>query len=175
MLRAGVFVDLYAVVRHGIRASVEATRSRSSKPLYAFVRALPLTDAGKTLAKVQSCLELDDIDGIGAQERTAVEGYNRDDCLSAWKLRDWLENVRAGLIQAGAVIDRPPPKSGEAGEDLTDWQQKIAALVNRLTHDVPVDKEQRSPEQHARWLLAYILDWHRREAEGGLVGALPSM
>ncbi len=163
MLRAGVFVDLYAVVRHGIRASVESYSIKKLEPLYAFVRALPLTDAGKTLAKVQSCLELDDIDGIGAQERTAVEGYNRDDCLSAWKLRDWLENVRAGLIQAGAVIDRPPPKSGEAGEDLTDWQQKIAALVNRLTHDVPVDKEQRSPEQHARWLLAYILDWHRRE------------
>jgi hypothetical protein len=28
---------------------------------------------------------------------------------------------------------------------------------------VPADANERSPEQHARWLLAYSLDWHRRE------------
>jgi hypothetical protein len=32
-----------------------------------------------------------------------------------------------------------------------------------LTDDVPVDRAERSTEQHARWLLAYVLDWHRRE------------
>jgi hypothetical protein len=46
---------------------------------------------------------------------------------------------------------------------LTDRQKKIAVLIHRLTTDVPADTAQRNPEQHARWLLAYILDWHRRE------------
>ena len=54
-------------------------------------------------------------------------------------------------------------QSGAAGEDLTAWQQKIAGLVERLTQDVPVDRAERSHEQHGRWLLAHILDWHRRE------------
>lgn len=28
---------------------------------------------------------------------------------------------------------------------------------------MPVDLSERTPEQHAQWVLAYILDWHRRE------------
>jgi uncharacterized protein len=78
-------------------------------------------------------------------------------------LRDWLENIRSDLLAAGAVIERPAPQSGDAGEELTAWLQKIASLIERLTHDVPVDPAERSPQQHARWLLAHTLDWHRRE------------
>jgi AAA domain len=73
------------------------------------------------------------------------------------------EALRAELINAGAVIDRPLPKTGEASQDLTDWQKKIAVLIHRLTDGVPVDVAERNTEQHAKWLLAYILDWHRRE------------
>ena len=163
MLRAGVFVDLYAVVRHAIRASVESYSIKKLEPLYDFQRTVGLPDAAAVLAKVQASLELGDFDGIGAEERTAVAGYNRDDCLSAWRLRDWLEKVRSELVAAGETIERPAPQSGEAGEDLTAWQQKIAGLIEQLTHDVPVDRAERSHEQHGRWLLAHILDWHRRE------------
>ena len=163
MLRAGLFVDLYAVVRHGIRASVESYSIKKLEPLYDFQRTVGLSDASTLLAKVQACLELGDLDGIGIPERTAVEGYNRDDCFSAWRLRDWLEKVRSQLIEAGTVIDRPSPKSGDAGEDLTEWQQKIAVLVGGLTHDVPLEKEEQTAEQRARWILAHVLDWHRRE------------
>src|SRR6185369_6833704 len=28
---------------------------------------------------------------------------------------------------------------------------------------IPETREARTPDQHARWLLAYLLDWHRRE------------
>jgi hypothetical protein len=163
MLRGGVFVDLYAVVRHAIRASVESYSIKKLEPLYDFQRTVGLPDAGAVLAKVQASLELGDFDAVGAEERTAVAGYNRDDCLSAWRLRDWLEKVRSELVAAGETMCRPAPQSGEAGEDLTAWQQKIAGLIKRLTQDVPVDRAERSDEQHGRWLLAHILDWHRRE------------
>lgn len=165
MLRAGLFVDLFAIVRHSIRASVESYSIKKLEPLYAFERTVDLPDAATVLAKVQASLELGAFDDIGAEERTAVTGYNRDDCLSAWRLRDWLEKVRSGLIAAGASIERPPARSGEAEETLTAWQLKIDALVKRLTHDVPVDPAERSREQQARWLLAHVLDWHRREAK----------
>jgi predicted RecB family nuclease len=163
LLRSGTFVDLYAIVRHAIRASVESYSIKKLEPLYGFERQLPLSDAGRTLAKVQACLELGDFDAITDPDRVAVEGYNRDDCLSAWKLRDWLEEVRATLVNAGATIERPVTKSGDAGEDLTDWQQKVAALVDRLTRDVPPDPAHRTAEQQARWLLANLIDFHRRE------------
>jgi predicted RecB family nuclease len=163
LLRAGLFVDLFAVVRHGVRASVESYSIKKLEPLYGFARTASLTDANRTMAKMQACIELDDLEGIADQDRTTVQNYNRDDCISTWRLRDWLENLRAELINKGAVIERPVPKTGEAGPDLTDWQQKIAVLIDRLTDDVPADIAERTPEQHARWLLAYILDWHRRE------------
>jgi predicted RecB family nuclease len=163
LLRSETFVDLYAVVRHAIRASVESYSIKKLEPLYDFHRKFPLTDAGKVLAKVQACLELGDFAGITDNDRAAVEGYNKDDCLSAWKLRDWLEEVRTALIKAGATIDRPVAKAGDAGEDLTEWQQRVAALGARLTHDVPIDSAERSADQQARWLLANLIDFHRRE------------
>jgi uncharacterized protein len=38
-----------------------------------------------------------------------------------------------------------------------------SALVDRLTSEVPDDPSEHTAEQHARWILAHILDWHRRE------------
>ena len=89
------FVDLYAVVRHGIRASVESYSIKKLEPLYAFERTVALPDASRTLAKIQSCLEQDHVEGIQKEDQAAVQAYNHDDCLSTWKLRDWVEDVRA--------------------------------------------------------------------------------
>jgi uncharacterized protein len=60
-------------------------------------------------------------------------------------------------------VPRPDPNDGTVSEDLTDWIIKIRALAERLTAGVPDDPEQRNGEQQARWTLANILDWHRRE------------
>ena len=163
MLRAGIFVDLYAVVRHCIRASVESYSIKKLEPLYAFTRTAPLEDVGAMMAKVQACLELRDIEGIDEQHKLAVQSYNQDDCLSTWHLRGWLEELRDQLIASGTPVDRPEPQAGEVGVRLTEWQARIAELIARLTHNVPVNQAERTPDQHARWLLAYLLDFHRRE------------
>jgi predicted RecB family nuclease len=163
LLRGKAFVDLYAVVRHSIRASVESYSIKRLEPLYAFERSVPLADSGRVLARVQAALETDDIDSITADDRAAAEGYNRDDCLSAWGLRDWLEGVRAQLIESGIYIARPATGEAEASPDVSAWQEKVGALVARLIEGIPDEPEERSGEQQARWLLAHTLDWHRRE------------
>ena len=99
----------------------------------------------------------------GVNALAFVEGYNRDDCASTLHLRDWLEGIRQDLIDRGAVIERPQPEDGQAAEELTERQKMIRALGERLAGDVPALEDDRSPEQHARWLLANMLDWHRRE------------
>jgi predicted RecB family nuclease len=163
LLRSKRFVDLYSVVRNGLRASVESYSIKKLEPLYEFTRGTPLSDANMALAKVQACLELGDIGFINEDDRNAVAGYNKDDCVSTWRLRDWLESRRTNLINAGTDVPRPAASEGAPSEGLTDWLQKINALIERLTHDVPADPSERMPEQHARWLLAHSLDWHRRE------------
>ncbi|APO52364.1 TM0106 family RecB-like putative nuclease [Bradyrhizobium diazoefficiens] len=163
LLRAGVFVDLYAIVRQSIRASVESYSIKKLEPLYQFDRTVPLIDVGSAMARVQARLELADAAGIDAADQAAIVGYNRDDCASTRALRNWLEGVRDGLIGQGNKIDRPQPKAAEIGEDLSDWKRRVAGLVARLTSDVPDDEIERSAEQQARWLLAHLVDFFGRE------------
>src|SRR5437764_11020681 len=105
MLRASVFVDLYQVFRQGIRASVERYSIKELESLFSFTRATPLEDAGQAMATVQVLLEVGDPQTISVALKDTVAGYNRDDCLSARALRDWLEGVRSDLITKGAVIE----------------------------------------------------------------------
>jgi uncharacterized protein len=162
-LRTGLFVDLYAVVRHSIRASVESYSIKRLEPLYNFTRSAALTDVSQPMARLQACLELGDNAGITDQDRNVVQSYNFDDCRSARALRDWLETVRAELIAAGTEIPRPTPVTGEVSEELTERQRRVARLVERLTRGVSIEPGKRTAAEHARWLLAYTLDWHRRE------------
>jgi uncharacterized protein len=92
-----------------------------------------------------------------------VQNYNRDDCLSAERLRAWLETLRQELVDAGTSIPRPAPGDRTASESVTEWTIRIDALVERLTAELPTDAAARTCEQQARWILAHILDWHRRE------------
>jgi len=163
LLRAGLFVDLYNVVRHAVRASVESYSIKQLEPFYGFERATALTDANTALAVLQANLELNDVPSIPDAARATVQAYNAEDCSSAALLRDWLESLRDDLIAEGADIPRPVPGDGAPNERITDWIIKINELVRQLTDDVPVDPAERTEEQQARWLLANTLDWHRRE------------
>ena len=97
---------------------------------------------------------LDDVDAISSEHRDAVETYNREDCLSTWSLRSWLEGIRDGLVDEGTSVPRPVPGGGDPPEDLDERQRRILALFELLTLDVPPDPESRDREQEARWLLA---------------------
>jgi predicted RecB family nuclease len=163
LLRAEIFVDLFSVVRHGIRASVESYSIKKLEPLYSFVRTVPLEDVGRVMARTQARLEMADAAGVPELDKAAIKGYNRDDCASTRALQAWLETLRTHLIAKGAIIDRPAPATSEISVELDQWQRKVAALVARLTDGVPDDVGERSAEQQARWLLAFMLDWHGRE------------
>lgn len=163
LLRAEIFVDLFSVVRHGIRASVESYSIKKLEPLYSFNRTVPLEDVGAVMARTQARLEMADSAGIPENDKAAIKGYNRDDCASTQALRNWLETIRTDLIAEGAVIDRPAAATAEISTELDDRQRKVAALVARLIEGVPDDVGERTAEQQARWLLAFMLDWHGRE------------
>ncbi len=64
---------------------------------------------------------------------------------------------------AGRTIPRPELGDGAPSEELDERQKKVAALVAQLTADIPFNPAERSDEQSARWMLAQLLDWHRRE------------
>lgn len=163
MLRAGLFVDLYSIARQSIRASVESYTIKNLEVFYGFQRKAALVDVRPALAKLQARLELGNVDEITPDLKDIVVRYNEDDCLSALKLRDWLEELRATLVSRGERLSRPSAGDPAPPAELDERQKQVAALVERLTDDVPSDVAQRSNEQQARWILAHLLDWHRRE------------
>ncbi len=163
MLRARLFVDLFQIVRHGLRASVESYSIKKLEPFYNFTRRMPLADANVALFNFQGNLELSDTPSIADEIKTTVRSYNEDDCRSTARLRDWLEAQRATLVADGIDVPRSQRGDGAPTEKITDWLIKINALIARLTADVPADPVEQNEEQQARWLLANVLDWHRRE------------
>jgi uncharacterized protein len=165
ILRGKVLVDLLNVVRQGVRVGVESYSIKRLEPLYRFERTTGLPDANVALRQVETALELDET--IDEDARRAVESYNRDDCISTLHLRDWLEQARQSLVDRGTDVPRPAPGDTTPSEKVAAWLARITPLVEALTVDVPADPVDRTDEQHARWILANLLDWHRREEKAG--------
>jgi uncharacterized protein len=163
MLRAKLFVDLYQVVRHGLRAGVESYSIKRLEPLYGFNRDTALPDANAALALLQASIELNDISSISEATRATVLAYNKDDCRSADDLRGWLEALRKQLVEGGTAVPRPLPGDGAPNENVAAWLIRINPVIEKLSADIPADPEERTAEQQARWILANVLDWHRRE------------
>jgi len=163
LLRGLVFVDLLSVVRNAVRASVESYSLKKLEQFFCFERRVSLHEANVALTKISAGLELNDVPSIENDAKTIVKDYNADDCFATAALRDWLEDLRSQLISQGKDIPRPAPGQEGPSEELDEQAQRVQELVTRLTHDVPVDPEARTNEQQARWILAHILEWHRRE------------
>lgn len=162
-LRGKVFVDLLSVVRNALRASVESYSLKKLEPFFDFERQVSLHDANIALTRLSAGLELNDIPSIDDETKATVQSYNADDCLSTLHLRDWLEGLRAECIAEGVDIPRPAPGQEGPSEELDEKTRRVRELIEQLTHDVPVNIEERTEEQQARWILAYLLEWHRRE------------
>jgi predicted RecB family nuclease len=156
MLRAGMLVDLYSVGRQSLRAAVERYSLKDLEIFFAFKRETDLREARQALQAIERGLELNDVDSIPLAARTAVASYNREDCLSTLHLRNWLENLRP-------PGPRPPLEPGEPSESVDEKRQRARALMTRLTARLPDERSQRSDEEQARWLLAHMLEFHRRE------------
>jgi uncharacterized protein len=162
MLRAGLFIDLHTVSKQAMRASVE---EYSLKALEVFHKFEPLAESREATRHVEHWLELGWGGELPENVRATVEGYNEDDCRSTASLREWLEEERRKLEAGGTAIPRPSVEDGAPSEELDERQTRVAALVERLVQGAPIDSAERSEEQTACWILAQLLDWHRRETK----------
>ena len=164
LLRAGLFVDLYGVVRQGLRASVESYSIKQLEAFYGFERAGDIRAAGPAVRAVQVALGRGTPEEVSAGLRAEVEAYNRDDCVSALRLRRWLEGLRAGLEVGGTRVPRPEPQGpGDPPPAVSERQARARRVAAELMAGVPEDPAARSEEEAARWLLAQLLEYHRRE------------
>ncbi len=163
MLRAGLFVDLHAVVKQSVRASVERYSIKDLESFYDYTRQLSLREASKNIRLLERALELDQLDSVPEEICRAVEEYNEDDCISTLRLRDWLERLRSDLVQKEGPIPRPELQSGDPSDVVDERTRRVHRLMEKLAGDVSDERSGRNEEQQARWLLAQMLELHRRE------------
>lgn len=163
LLRGERFVDLYAVVKHAVRASVESYSIKDMEAVFGFKRQVNLRDATHNLRALEYALEFEAPDAITGEILEAIRGYNEDDCRSTLRLRDWLEQLRTELVERGEHIGRPEHGDGMPSEELDEAITLVQQVGSRLTENIPADRDERTREQQAQWILAQLLEWHRRE------------
>ena len=165
MLRAGLFIDVHTVLKRALRASVEQYSLKALEVFHGFERTVPLEEARSAMRQMEHALELGQPAEVGESVKNTIALYNADDCFSTRSLRDWLEREREALERAGHRIPRPSMSDGAPPETVDERQRSTAALAEALKRGVSADPAQRSDEDAARWLLANLLDWHRRESK----------
>lgn len=163
LLRGGRFVDLLAVTRQGLRASVESYSLKELEKFCGFSRNVELPVAAAALRRVACALELGTATEAAETDLAVVEAYNRDDCCSTAALRQWLEARRAELVASGALVPRPTARSGDASEAVEERAAEVQAVYERLVAGLPEDRMEWGPNEEARWLLAHQLEYFRRE------------
>ncbi len=161
LLRAERFVDLYAVVRQGIRASVESYSIKELERFYGYEREEVLRAASKSLRSIERMIELDLTDQLTPTHRDVVERYNKDDCLSTLELRNWLETLRDELESTGQELPRPESDAGDPSDAIQQMAAEVQEVFEQLVADVTSEPE--TEDQHTRWLLAHMLEYFRRE------------
>jgi predicted RecB family nuclease len=164
LLRQGVLVDLLRAVRQSLRASVESYSIKKMEPFYGFQREIDLRDAGSSIVAFEQWLELGEGERPESTHLERIERYNRDDVVSNRELRDWLEGRREELARlTGQTVPRPAAREAGLPEELTEAQERVERLAARLLEGLPAAADDRDAGQQARWLLAHLLSWHRRE------------
>ncbi len=161
LFRLGVFVDLYRVVRQGIRAGVESYSIKRLESLCGYIRRMDLREATHKLIAFEAALE-DGTARDAGETMPVIAAYNEDDCRAALALRDWLERCRTELAERlGHDLPRPAVVEDMHAPEDPEVTRIRAALVAGL----PADPSKRTSEDKARTLLADLIDWHRREAK----------
>ncbi|MCY4610341.1 MAG: TM0106 family RecB-like putative nuclease [Gammaproteobacteria bacterium] len=111
-LRERRFVDLYAVVRGGIFASEPSYSLKDLEIFYDLDRDGAVASAGDSIVAYEKWRETGE-----AEVLAAIEDYNRLDCISLAKLRDWLLGIRAEGSWPEAGEGETPRSAGEQEEN----------------------------------------------------------
>ncbi|WP_036437535.1 TM0106 family RecB-like putative nuclease [Mycobacterium sp. URHB0044] len=158
MLRNGVLVDLYPLVRKSIRVGTESYSIKYLEPLYMGneLRSGEVTTATDSITQYARFCELRD---AGSAHEAAIvlkeiEDYNRYDCRSTRRLRDWLmaRAIESGVPPRGPLV----VTDGAAAEPADELERRLLKFAGDSI-------EERTPTQTAVAMVAAARGFHKRE------------
>jgi predicted RecB family nuclease len=140
LLRGGVFVDLFKVVRQAIRHS-HPKYSLKNVETFFMQREAELRAGDDSIIAYENWLTTRD-----AAQLHEIEEYNAEDCKATRELRDWLLGLRPDDIEWPQ-----PPQVRTTPEQAVETADLQAQLLLR--------------DDRSAWLAGQLLDYHRREAK----------
>jgi predicted RecB family nuclease len=146
LLRGEVLVDLYRVTRQALRASVPSYSIKEIEALYGFHRIAEVSGGTESVEAFETWLA-----GGGDELLEGIRLYNEEDCVSTYELHRWLLGQRPPELPW-----RLPPAEREQSEEARERIRERDRIRDELLAV--------ATEGEPRWLLAQLLDYHRREA-----------
>ena len=163
LLRHHVFVDLYTIVRQGLRVGEPRYSIKNLERLYRDKRSGTINTAIDSVAYYERWLASREAHRWRESPLLqAIRDYNRDDCESTWQLTRWLRER-----QREAGIGWLP--SGQEGDEANAIELEPTSrqtLARQLLDEIPDLAESREHESQ-RWqtqeMLAHLVEFHYRE------------
>ncbi|MEH6796028.1 MAG: TM0106 family RecB-like putative nuclease [Rhodococcus sp. (in: high G+C Gram-positive bacteria)] len=157
LLRHDVLVDLYPVVRSAVRIGARSYSIKKLEPLYMpAARDGDVTDAAASIVEYANWCDLRDQgkDAEAAALLADIAEYNRTDCESTLRLRDWL---------LGRASDAGVQPRATQQLELDDSAVDTASPLELELADYAGLPWQRTSTQQAVALFSGSIGYHRRE------------
>ncbi|MFF2267960.1 TM0106 family RecB-like putative nuclease [Cellulosimicrobium cellulans] len=185
LLRDGVLVDLYAVVRQALHVSDKSRSIKKLEPLY-MGDELRTGDVTTAAASVVAYAEYTALREAGRDDEAdellrGIADYNRYDCVSTLRLGEWLRHavLASEVVASGAGSGEVRAMSvtspgGEIapdrrGEDLADVEPRerssAVVLEEEIRQVVGEDRARRGADERALALYGAATGYFRREAK----------
>jgi uncharacterized protein len=158
LLRDNVMVDLYPLVRKSVRVGSRSYSIKKLEPLYmgSELRQSEVTNGADSITEYANARDLISLGRLDEAQPLldALGDYNRYDCVSTLRLRDWL---LARAAENGVPIGAAPQEEPELAPEASPLRAGLLAFAGD-----PLDPH-RTPDREAVALAAAAIDYHRRE------------
>jgi predicted RecB family nuclease len=145
LLRGEVLVDLFQVVRQALRISQPSYSIKAVEELYDFRRSADVHGGAESAVLFEEWVE----SGLG-ELLDGIRAYNAEDCRSLEELHRWLVRLRPPDLPW-----REPPERRAVEEETRERLDERGRFEAELLEG--------AAEGEPRWLLAHLLEYHRRE------------
>lgn len=159
LLRDGRLVDLYKVVREGLRISKPSYSIKAVESFYAKKRAGEVKKATDSIVVYERWRETQDPSLL-----ESIRLYNEDDCRSTWQLREWLLTMRPTDLpwHSIGVADAATKKPARQKSDKTINHE---AELERFHERLIAHPENPALDPELANLIDSLLDFYRRAAK----------
>ena len=157
LLREGVFVDLYQVVREGLRVGEPSYSIKNLEHLYWEARDGDVQSGGASIVQYYNWIQSGESEDIAESPLLkAIHDYNQDDCDSTAALYDWLrlEAAKHGIQPLGGPAAEPEEER-VLPDDVVARRDLREQILQVYTTD--------HPDHRLGVLLAELLEFYRRE------------